>query len=684
MKKLMMVMGAACAAFGAWGAGLEISEDGTTGGLSAIRIAGDAARMNWINPADGTELARVGSQYKWGTGALTADGVRVGWTVPAEVRGETAVYRLTNGVELVRTRRATSDGFFERYAFTNRTDRTVHLAAIDIHTPFHDDYLARGSNWTQRCQSHIWAGGSTAWVCSLRMGGAAPHLGLVVTEGAVTGYSQKERGVKTFHSNFRGVLSLSPPDAALGPGQGFAVAWRVFAHNGKRDFRAKLGELGGVIAEAEDWVVTAREPAVVRFSCARAGLLDGATLRGEGVSVTSAREKGALVATCAYSADGEARVVCRLKDGRETWAELLCRRDPEALIAARAKFIVERQQVAGKSADDPYDGAFVEYDNETNAQVRRWEMPEESRPEIDHTEGAERLGMGVFLAMMAQRGHAELLPALRRYARFVREGLQEPDYTTWGEVARPTRRRHFNYPWVAWFQAEMYAATNEKRHILDAYGTMMAMYGSFRPRPSVALSADRIIELLRKAGCADEADALQAANRKFIDSIIGGADFMNGTEVGFAPELPGSMIPQLLRLWKATGEARYRDVALKDYLPMLEACMGDQPSWHSHDIGLHHWDGYWFGKRMTWGDTLPHDWNGTAVETFDLLAEATGDGTYRARARAIARQLLGLFDSDGRAGCAWILPDRVNDRPARFRDPLANDQDWALVFYLLH
>ncbi len=112
--------------------------------------------------------------------------------------------------------------------------------------------------------------------------------------------------------------------------------------------------------------------------------------------------------------------------------------------------------------------------------------------------------------------------------------------------------------------------------------------------------------------------------------------------------------------------------------------MGDQPSWHSHDIGLHHWDGYWFGKRMTWGDTLPHDWNGTAVETFDLLAEATGDGAYRARARAIARQLLGLFDSDGRAGCAWILPDRVNDRPARFRDPLANDQDWALVFYLLH
>ena len=38
---------------------------------------------------------------------------------------------------------------------------------------------------------------------------------------------------------------------------------------------------------------------------------------------------------------------------------------------------------------------------------------------------------------------------------------------------------------------------------------------------------------------------------------------------------------------------------------------------------------------------------------------------------------------DGKASCAYIYPNRVNGVKAGFYDPYANDQDWALVYYLL-
>ena len=43
-------------------------------------------------------------------------------------------------------------------------------------------------------QYHIWEGENAAYVNALRMGGHAPHLGLVLTKGAVKGYEIWERG----------------------------------------------------------------------------------------------------------------------------------------------------------------------------------------------------------------------------------------------------------------------------------------------------------------------------------------------------------------------------------------------------------------------------------------------------------------------------------------------------------
>ena len=74
--------------------------------------------------------------------------------------------------------------------------------------------------------------------------------------------------------------------------------------------------------------------------------------------------------------------------------------------------------------------------------------------------------------------------------------------------------------------------------------------------------------------------------------------------------------------------------------------------------------------------------HGEMAQAFARYADATGDRGYRERVPGIADAMLGLFTDDGRGSCAWVYPNRVNGQPARFADPLANDQDWALVFYL--
>jgi hypothetical protein len=54
----------------------------------------------------------------------------------------------------------------------------------------------------------------------------------------------------------------------------------------------------------------------------------------------------------------------------------------------------------------------------------------------------------------------------------------------------------------------------------------------------------------------------------------------------------------------------------------------------------------------------------------------------RQQGRAILRANLVNFHPDGSATCAFVYPSAVNNRPAHVADPLANDQDWALVYAL--
>ena len=115
---------------------------------------------------------------------------------------------------------------------------------------------------------------------------------------------------------------------------------------------------------------------------------------------------------------------------------------------------------------------------------------------------------------------------------------------------------------------------------------------------------------------------------------------------------------------------------------MLDQFHGVQPDHHLNDVAVRHWDGYWFGKRQRYGDTFPHYWSGLTGNVHALYALASGDAADLERADGLIRGVLPLILDDGRATCAYLFPHRVNGERGDYADPLANDQDWALVFAL--
>jgi hypothetical protein len=147
-----------------------------------------------------------------------------------------------------------------------------------------------------------------------------------------------------------------------------------------------------------------------------------------------------------------------------------------------------------------------------------------------------------------------------------------------------------------------------------------------------------------------------------------------------------SMVAPLLELLLAAHRISPETVdtaELERRLPWLTAFAADQPDVRLRHIPIRHWDGYWFGVLRLWGDVFPHYWSVLNAAVFltwpdeSPLAEQLA-----AQGRAILRANLVNFSPDGSATCAFVYPSAVNNRPAHVADPLANDQDWALVYAL--
>lgn len=553
--------------------------------------------------------------------------------------------------------------------FTNIGCRPVFtsLDSIGIYMPLNDRYEGSEICIKERCHTHIFCGGDISYIMALRMGGEAPHLGMVLTEGSLGGYSIKRDFAKM--SNDRGLFILHPSPAELQPGESMKLAWTIFPHEGKVDFYRKLAAFPGmVLVSADKYVCFSKE--TVRITVRPSFDASAVLVNGMPAAKT---EDGFIYD---YHADACGEQILNIEaDQVKTYCRLLVQEDLQKLAGKRCRFIVGKQQYNG---DCPMlRGSFLAYDNE--------EKHVYYSDNNDYNGGRERVGMGLLIARYLQKHEdAQLRASLDFYTEFVlRELVDAGSGEVYNDVGRDgSYERLYNMPWYATLFVELYQLDGKREHLLYAYRILMKYYSkgghTFYAIELPVLSVSRA---LRAAGMEEELLKLTAMFKKHADYISDIGTAYPPSEVNYEQSIVAPAANILLQVYILTGEEAYLKAG-ESQLNVLELFNGLAPDFHLYETAIRHWDGYWFGKRKLYGDTFPHYWSGLTGNVYALYSWITGSGEYKKKAMDSVKGVLPLLFPDGSASCACLFPHSVNGIRADFYDPYANDQDWGLYFLL--
>lgn len=668
----------------------NIHTDLKTGGIHKIMNLDDKHNMNWIFVSDGSDLSWQTEEYAWGLGYVTiAYGEKretYQWKNVSDIfsseEGTVYTYIFPN-FKLCIVRSFDSKGdFVEDYIFENISSSIIKLSDIGIYTPFKDWYWGGAEIClTSRCNAHVWTGMNSSYINAIRMGGVAPHLGLVLIDGRIDNYeiiNIEEDSEWKGWSNTRGGITLRPVVGILKPGEKTHIKWKLFWHEGRDDFYTKAIQSGFVKAEADKYFLPVGEPVNIRFTSHEKLDVVSCDVNGESVDCQQSEKEITLSYTSGTPGD---KVVRLTYDGKQTNLNLYYSIPTVDLVDKRIDFIIQNQQIIDKS--DPRYGAYMVYDNETKSIYKDHISDLPSR--ADKNEGAERLGMGNAIALWLQQQpsvdkNAE--KSILNYYDFVRNKLQTLDYKVYSNVDKSSKPRGYNYPFVATLYLELYRYFKKPQYMKDCYYTLRKLYKEFGyDFYAICVPVKNSIEFLKEAGLKAEADTL------FNDYLLVAEEYLKhgihypSHEVAYEQGIVSPTVIFYLEMYLLTKENKYLEEA-KKHMVLLEAFNGQQPDYHLNEIAIRHWDGYWFGKRTSWGDVMPHYWSVLTGKAFLLYYMATGEDQYLKRGKIILENNLCNIRNDGTASCAYIYPERINGKSGKFFDPFANDQDWALYYYL--
>lgn len=543
----------------------------------------------------------------------------------------------------------------------------TNIGTIGITFPMPDNYDATDVCLDYRCHTHIFCGENTSYVMCLRMGGDAPHLGMVLTEGSLSAYSI-ERDIARM-SNDRGCILLHPSPKEFAPGETMTITWKLFPHQGKEDFYRKLQEFPSVISvRSEKYVLFTGEKTTLTIEPA----FSAETVKING-RVLQKDADGAYHDCFTAEKTGEFRFTVEA-DHVKTVCRLFVQTPLKQLAERRCQFIAEHQQYDG--AIKELQGAYLIYDNEEQHLIYT--------PENDFNAARERTGMGVLLAKFLMQngtaGHEGIEASLKKYREYYLREIVDRDT---GLVCNDTGRdnsyfRLYNYPWAATFFLECYKLWHRMEDLEIAKKIMFKLYeqGGFRFYP-IELPAAELYTEVKKAGQKEDQEELEKVFKKHADKIMQNGKHYPAHEVNFEQSIIAPAADVLLQVYEITGEEKYLEGA-KEQIAVLDLFNGEQPDYHLHEVAIRHWDGYWFGKYRLYGDTFPHYWSAETGRVFKRFAKLTGNEKYEKKAEASLRGVLSMFSSDGTATCAYLFPYSINGTRGNFADPYANDQDWGL------
>ena len=592
--------------------------------ICLLQNRNDVHEMNWVLP-----------ERKWGT-------VRNCTALEVEVKREFLGGRLR-----------------ESYVFHNPTGFDIYSQGtqIGIETPFPDYYTDAAVCLVKCCHTHIWCGGNDSYVMTLRMGGQAPHLGLVLVEGSLQGYSVERmastEGREENLSNHRGCLTLHPSPFCLHPGESCTLSWELFWYEDRADFdRALNKQPDFAVVKSEHFVVFQGEKIDYRVR-----------IGGEEKRVTrEACRPGEQICEISHS-------------GRKTTASFLVVPPLEETAEKRSRFIAARQQCLDEKS--ALYGAYLIYDTEEKRQYYSHLN--------DHNGGRERVGMGVLMAHYLQKHpDGELEKSLDLFLRYVLRELFDEET---GEVFNDAPRcrdyiRLYNYPWVARLFLETCLLKKDESY-LDRYMKCVTFFyeAGGAHYYAIGMPMEESVRVFRQAGREEDAEKLLKLYRQQGDFILERGWDYPAHEVDYEQSIVAPAAICMGELYRLTGEEKYK-AAFLSQLQVLELFQAEQPDYHCNQVAIRHWDGYWFGKRRCLGDTFPHYWSVLSGYAYSLARGLEGLEAYADRAEATLRGVLSLFGMDGSASCAMVYPMAVNGREAHFLDPWANDQDWGLYYNL--
>jgi hypothetical protein len=345
------------------------------------------------------------------------------------------------------------------------------------------------------------------------------------------------------------------------------------------------------------------------------------------------------------------------------------------IVERRVRFILDHQRPTGLADSRRF--AFVPYDNETGLTI----LPGAWR---DWSDARERVGMALLLQGARDRGWgdvAELTEALAGYQQFVTDQLVDADGTVADDSLHKDRVRLYNFPWFARFLLGQDQVDGAVR-ILDRYYELGGnQFLAFDLGPLLRELAARLDSSGRGQDASRMLDHLARHARTFVEY----GDDLPPHEVNYEQSMVAPLLELLVAAYRA-APGTIEPAELDRRLPWLTAFAADQPDVRLRHIPIRHWDGYWFGALRSWGDVFPHYWSVLSAAVFlnwpDELVDPAVGARLRAAGEAILRANLVNFCPDGSATCAFVYPSAVNNRPAHLADPLANDQDWALVYAL--
>lgn len=633
--------------------------------------------MNWCSGIVGWGEIRVFDDFPIGTesGAQTITGIRTLPFVSCRMSDDAAlsVYG-DESLQVTVCRQFDENGFLsERYTVKNLRDADVFLEQgdIGIALPFNDIYTYADDCMVRRCNTHVWCGGNTSYISAVKMGASDCNLGLVLTKGAFASYSLSH--ADTFSR--RGVFIMDCAHLELLPGEEYTWHVKLFPFRDRAEFDRIIGGYHQTVRiQAENYTVCRDEPIRCAVSLPFKPKSIKATVDGKDVPL--AEKDGTYRITYAPARFGDIRLTVQA-DEVCTFAEFYRSETPEALIEKRLHFIAEKQQY--KRRESALYGAYLIFDN-------RMGYPVFNAVTRDHNACRERVGMALLMCRYLQKKKDPLLQkSLNLFIDFAKREFFDEET---GEVFDGTGKnrkfiRLYNAPWLITLFTEMYILTGDKTYLEYCQKSIDFYYagGGYKFYPN-GFSMLLTYNAFRNAGMTDACKAVYAHFKKHADNIVKNGTSYPKHEVNYEQTIVTPAVTILSEFAKISGDTAYADEAGK-HIKQLERFNGHQPSCHMNETPIRYWDDYWFGSGRQQGDTFPHYWSCLTARAYHAYAAVSGDKAYEAAAAEGIRNCFCLFDEKGQASCAYVYPYRIDGKKGAFYDDWANDQDFALYFYLV-